>query len=106
MRMKCLACKRPMTQTAFLTHLGMLFAKQLGPIAAQGLIRIITNYFGFTKGVFDEIMATVANDLSFECPKCKKATCWEAAPKEEDDEELELEKTKLSRDINNDEASF
>lgn len=83
MNMKCRACSREMNQAEFLTHLGIWFVKQLGPLAAEGLMRIVMSYFGLTRGILDSVMVATAHDLGFQCPQCKKDTCWDPAPESE-----------------------
>ncbi len=78
--MKCRACSREMNQAEFLTHLGIWFLKQLGPLAADGLMRIVMSYFGLTRGILDSVMVATAHDLGFQCPHCKKDTSWDPAP--------------------------
>ncbi len=82
-RMKCLECNRTMTSLIFATHLGVRFAKLLGESVAQSLVAMVMGYIVGLKGLPDNMLAAAANELHFECPQCKKPTCWEGAPVDE-----------------------
>ena len=102
MKMTCRACKRPMNGTAFITQVSIWLGTKLGPLAAQTLIPMIMNYFATKKGFLDDVMATVANNVGFECPQCKKATCWDGTP----DGEIRSERSPLLCDDDHDVVSF
>jgi hypothetical protein len=82
-RMKCLACNKTMTSLIFATFLGVRFGKWLGESVAQSLVGMVMGYIFGLKGLPDNMLAAAANELHFECPQCKKPTCWEGAPLDE-----------------------
>ncbi len=84
MRMRCLECKRTMNHSAFFTYLAVRFGKWLGSAIAEALVKMVIGYIAGLRGDADEMMASAANELHFECPKCKKLTCWEGSSQEED----------------------
>ncbi len=83
MKIICRACKRPMSEAAFVTDIIIFLGKKFGDTALEVVIKQVFSYFTPSRGRVDHVMATFANRFGFECPNCNKTTCWDGTPDDE-----------------------